>query len=144
MKNLCLIYNYAQHYRSDIFKLIDGTSQCEFVFGDKMDDVKKMDYSILSNFKKEVRNTTFIRKPFYYQKGSISLLKEKYTSFLILGDVRCLSTWAILFLAKFTRKRFICGRTVGMARKILYQPALNVYFSAWPMAHSFMEIMPEI
>ena len=63
---LCLIYNFAQHYRADIFKMMDTKLQCDFVFGDKMGDVKKMDYKLLSNFKREVENKIFIRKPLYY------------------------------------------------------------------------------
>ena len=45
---LCLIYNFAQHYRTDIFQLISETFNCDFLFGDSMADVKKMDYSLLS------------------------------------------------------------------------------------------------
>jgi glycosyltransferase involved in cell wall biosynthesis len=104
-KKVCLIYNYAQHYRTDIFKLMDKGISCDFVFGDKMDDVKKMDYSVLSHFKKEVENKTFIRKPIYYQKGVLSLLTERYSTYLILGDLYCLSTWIMLLLAKFYKKK---------------------------------------
>lgn len=102
---ICLIYNYAQHYRSNIFTLMDKNLQCDFVFGDKMDDVKKMDYSILSHFKKEVENKVFIRKPIYYQRGVLSLLKENYTTYLMLGEIYCLSTWLMLLLAKFSKKK---------------------------------------
>ena len=49
---ICLIYNYAQHYRIGIFKLLDQELSCDFYFGDQMDDVKKLDYSELKNFKK--------------------------------------------------------------------------------------------
>ena len=104
-KKVCLIYNYAQHYRTNIFTLMDKKIQCDFVFGNKMGDVKKMDYSTLSHFKKEVDNITFIRKPIYYQKGVISLLKENYTTYLILGDIHCLSTWLMLLLTKFSKKK---------------------------------------
>ena len=103
--NVCLIYNYAQHYRSNIFMLMDKKLQCDFVFGNKMDDVKKMDYSVLSHFKKEVKNITFIQKPFTYQKGVISLLYENYTTYIILGDTHSISTWILLLLARFTNKK---------------------------------------
>lgn len=102
---LCLIYNFAQHYRTNIFLLMDKELKCDFVFGDKMGDVKKLDYSILENFKKEVKNKKFLFKPLTYQKGVIQLLKEPYTTYLILGDVHCVSTWAMLFLARVVRKK---------------------------------------
>lgn len=44
---LCLIYNFAQHYRTSIFKLIDQEYDCDFFFGDSYLNVKKMDYSQL-------------------------------------------------------------------------------------------------
>jgi len=108
MKNrLCLIYNYAQHYRSEIFRLMDRELNCDFVFGDRMGDVKKLDYSILGNFKKEVKNKKFLFKPLTYQKGVIKLLREPYSKFIMLGDVHCISTWIMLVLIKIIRKKKI-------------------------------------
>ncbi len=101
----CLIYNYAQHYRADIFRLMDRELNCDFVFGDRMGDVKKLDYSILRNFKKEVKNKKFLFKPLTYQKGVLRLLREPYSTYLMLGDVHCISTWSMLFLAKIARKK---------------------------------------
>lgn len=106
MKNkICLIYNYAQHYRTDIFCLLDKELPMDFVFGDKYLDVKKMDYSLLKNFKKEVKNITVIKKPIYYQKGVLKLLFENYSSYLILGETICISTWLMLFLSKILNKK---------------------------------------
>ena len=36
----CLVYNYAQHYRGGVFKLLDKELQIESYFGDKMGDKK--------------------------------------------------------------------------------------------------------
>ena len=58
MKKVCIIYNFAQHYRASIFSLMDKEFDCDFVFGDKYLDVKKIDYSLLSNVH-EVRNIDF-------------------------------------------------------------------------------------
>jgi glycosyltransferase involved in cell wall biosynthesis len=104
-KKFCLIYNFAQHYRKSIFLLMDKELACDFVFGDKMGDVKKLDYILLPHFKKEVKNKTFIRPPFYYQQGAISLLKEGYTHYIMLGDLNCTSTWLMLFLIKLQRRK---------------------------------------
>jgi len=83
---------------------MDKELDCDFVFGDKMDDVKKMDYSLLSHFKKEVKNIT-IKKPLSFQKGVLSLLRENYTHYIILGQADCISTWFMLFLIRLQRKK---------------------------------------
>ncbi len=103
-KKICLIYNYAQHYRTNIFTLIDKELDCDFVFGDRMEDVKKMDYTLLSN-SMEVKNISLFRKPIYFQKGILKLLKKDYFAFIMLGEVFCLSTWLMLLLSKLFRKK---------------------------------------
>lgn len=129
-KKFCLIYNYAQHYRSNIFKLMDKELQCDFVFGDTMSDVKKMDYSELYHFKREVKNKIFLRKPLYYQKGVLSLLKENYTDFLILGDLHCISTWLMLFIAPFLRKKIYLWSHAWYGRESLVKTILKkIYFN---------------
>lgn len=106
-KSLCVIYNFAQHYRSNIFKLMNDEFHCDFIFGNKYLDVKKMDYSTLDNVK-EVENRRLFGH-WYFQKGIIHNL-WKYKQICFVGDVFCLSTWIMLFLAKFTHtKTFIWG-----------------------------------
>jgi len=104
-KRICLIYNYAQHYRTNIFMLMDRELPIDFVFGDKYLDVKKMDYSLLENFKEEVKNRKFLCDPFTYQSNVLSLLQSKYTTFLMLGDLHCVSTWLMLILGRVFRKK---------------------------------------
>lgn len=43
---LCIVYNFAAHYRQSIFKLIDDTFDCTWLFGKANQDIRKMDYSI--------------------------------------------------------------------------------------------------
>jgi glycosyltransferase involved in cell wall biosynthesis len=105
MNKICLIYNYAQHYRKNIFMLMDKELLCDFVFGDTMGDVKKLDYSVLFHFKKEIKNKTFLKRPLYWQKGVFSLLREDYTHFIMLGETICVSTWLMLFLIKLQGKK---------------------------------------
>lgn len=105
MKNkLCLIYNFAQHYRTSIFQLIDQTFECDFVFGDSMEDVRKMDYSLLRGHVKET-HTKRLWGGFYYQKGVPSLIGKNYDTFILLGESRALSTWLFLIKAKFYSKK---------------------------------------
>lgn len=100
----CLIYNYAQHYRAGIFTLLDKEIGVDFYFGDKMADVKKMDYSALTNFIKELKNVK-IFSSIYWQKGAISLFFKKYNKYIVLGEYYCLSTWILLLLCKFSNKK---------------------------------------
>jgi glycosyltransferase involved in cell wall biosynthesis len=104
-KKICLIYNFAQHYRKEIFMLMDKALACDFIFGDKMGDVKKLDYTLLLHFKKEVENKIFIKKPLYWQKGVLPLLKEDYTHYIVLGEVICISTWLMVWGARLKGKK---------------------------------------
>ena len=102
-RKTCLVYNFAQHYRLGIFKMLDKHS-CNFYFGNKMDDVKKINYRELSNFKKELKNIK-IYKSIYWQSGVLSLLNKKYTNFIFLGEYYCISTWIFLIMSKFYNKK---------------------------------------
>ena len=102
--NLLLISNIAPHYRAPIYKLIDKEFNCDFVFGDKVDNIKKMDYTQLNHQVTEVHNVFL--KHCYYQKGVPSFINKDYDTYLIIGDVRCISTWLFLFSSIFyPRKR---------------------------------------
>lgn len=95
---LCIIYNYAQHYRTGIFKLISNEFDADFFFGDSMADVKKMDYSVLNGTVHEVHVKRY--GGMSYQPGVIGLLRKKYSTFLMLGDTRSISTWIFLLISK--------------------------------------------
>lgn len=108
---LCIIYNFAQHYRANIFKLIDSTFDCEWYFGQTMADVKKMDYSILSHPVHEMKKRKF--GFFVYQSGVPSLIRKDFTHYLILPDTRSLSSWLFLFLSRFHSKKKVYIWTHG-------------------------------
>ncbi|CAL2060708.1 glycosyltransferase [Tenacibaculum sp. 190524A05c] len=134
MKKDCLIYNYAQHYRLGIFKLMDKEIQCDFYFGDKMGDVKKIDYKELKGFKKELKNISLISN-FYWQKGALGLLFKKYKRYILLGEYYCLSTWVFLLLAKLTSKKVVLWthgwygketKIIGFIKKIFFSLADDI------------------
>ncbi len=100
---LCLVYNYAQHYRTGIFKLISENYDCDFFFGDSMADIKKMDYSLLRGKVTEIH--VIRRFGLSFQKGVIRLLWRPYSKYLMLGDTRSVSTWLFLLLSKFFPKK---------------------------------------
>lgn len=106
---LCIIYNFAQHYRTNIFTLIDKVFETDFVFGDSMGDVKKMDYSLLHGNVIEVKTNKFIGG-WSWQPSIISYLFKEYDYYVLLGDTRSLSTWVFCLLAR------------------LYNPSKKIYF----------------
>lgn len=96
---LCLLLNFASHYRASIFQLIDRSFDCEWCFGDSASDIKKMDYSVLSGpvFESHTRK---LFAGWYWQPGILSKLRSQNTHFIITGDVRSLSTWTFCILAR--------------------------------------------
>lgn len=103
---LCIIYNFAQHYRSSIFKLIDNEFDCDWVFGDLMSDVKKMDYNLLQGKVTET-HTNRLMGGWYWQPGVLKKLLGDYSHYILLGETRALSTWLFCFLARlfFPKKK---------------------------------------
>ena len=99
---LCLIYNYAQHYRTSIFKLMSEELACDFLFGDTMSDVRKMDYSLLKGNVIET-HTKYVIGRWYWQPKVVSQLFKEYDHYIILGETRALSTWLFCILARILK-----------------------------------------
>lgn len=101
---LCIIYNFAQHYRTNIFALMDKTFSCDWVFGDSMSDVKKMDYSLLHG-KVTESHTRCILGGWYWQPKVISQLFNDYDHYILLGETCALSSWAFCILARLLKPK---------------------------------------
>lgn len=103
MAKICLIYNFAQHYRTNIFTLLDQQLDIDFVFGEKYLNVKKMDYSLLHHKVTEVK-TKHIVGPLDWQCGVIKQLFKGYDKFIMLGKPMSISTWVTLILGRLMGK----------------------------------------
>ncbi len=101
---VCLIYNFAQHYRTSIFKLIDQAYDCQYVFGDRYLNVKKMDYSLLKGEIYEVTTKKLFGK-FLYRPGVLKTLHQDFDCYLLLGEPYVLSTWLFCLKARFIYPR---------------------------------------
>ena len=101
---ICLIYNFAQHYRTSIFKLIDQEYDCSFVFGNEYLNIKKMDYSLLRGEVTEVP-TKRLSGGWLYRPGIQKYLRKDFDCYLILGESRALSTWLFCIKAKLFHPR---------------------------------------
>ena len=101
---LCIINNYAAHYRSSIFKLIDREFDCDFFFGKEYLDIKKMDYNQLRGNVTEVE-TIHLLGGITYRKGILKQLKKAYNSYLVLGETHSLSTWLFCIKARLFHRK---------------------------------------
>ena len=101
---IALIYNFAQHYRTNIFMLMDQEMDIDFYFGDHYLNVKKMDYSLLKHKVTEVKNIKL--GPFVWQSNTIRLAWANYDTYIMLGEPMCLSSWFVLILSRILGKRF--------------------------------------
>lgn len=90
--------NMAPHYRSAMYQLMDKEIGCDFCFGDKVGDIKKMDYSVLNGKVTELHNVFFPHG--YYQRGMMKMLSSDYDTYIICAEPRCLTTWTFLLCRK--------------------------------------------
>lgn len=113
---LCIILNIAPHYRKAIYQAIDNSFDCDWYAGDKVNDIKTLSPN-------EFKNCTIIQnkkiyKDNYIQKGLLLLLFDKrYKQFLITGDIRNITLWAFLLIAKLFWKKRIYTWTHGFNGK---------------------------
>lgn len=102
---ICFLFNYASHYRAPIYKLLNDNIDCDFYFGDKTyTPIKKLDYDLLSNFRREFTRIDLFNN-FYFLKGISSLLFKKYDVFILSGEPYCLSDWFLLIYCKLFKKK---------------------------------------
>lgn len=118
---LCIVYNFAAHYRGAVFEKIDQHYDCDWYFGQSNADIKKMDYARLKGNVMEMHISRW--NGLSFQKGVVGLLHKPYTTYLMLGDTRSVSTWLFLLLSKIYPKKKVYlwthgwyGKESGMER----------------------------
>lgn len=106
-KTKIAFYNrHAPHYRKAIYQLLDAELNVDFYFGDsRPGNIKKLDYSLLKNFKKEFKNYSF--KNFYIQKGLLEFINKDYDVYLTPGDFYNLYNWILLPVLRLKSKKII-------------------------------------
>ncbi|WP_341221448.1 glycosyltransferase [Polaribacter atrinae] len=107
MKNrICCIFNFPSHYRTSIFELMDQELNCDFYFADSTNtnNLKKIDYSVLRNFKKELKYYKVFGN-WNWMRGAVGLLRKPYKAYFLIGEPYCISTWFVLFIAKLLNKK---------------------------------------
>ena len=136
MKKIALIYNYAQHYRTNIFTLMDKDMNIDFYFGDDMGDVKKMDYSLIKHSIVEIHNSNI--GPFEWQSDVVKLAFKPYDSYIILAGPMSLSTWLFTICARIMGKQIIFwshgwygkeNKIQKLIKKIFFRlPSINLLY----------------
>jgi len=105
MKGICCIFNLAPHYNAPIYSLIDKEIGADFYLGNRVSSsIKLMNYEELTGFRKKLKYIPLIGN-FYYQKGVVQLFLKPYKHYIITGEPYCVSTWIILVLLRFTKKK---------------------------------------
>lgn len=116
MLRILLIGNIASHYRASIYQLMDKEMGCDFCFGDKWGDIKKMDYSTLNGKVSEVHNTLW--HGIEYQRGVQKLLLSDYDAYILYAGTHCVSSWLFLVVKRlFFPKKKVYAWSHGMLGK---------------------------
>lgn len=83
---------------------MDQELDIDFYYGDnRPGNIKPFDVASLKNFKGWFHNINC--GPFYWQKGALNLLRSDYDAIITPGDTYCLSSWALMLLAKCFKKK---------------------------------------
>lgn len=105
---ICGIFNFAPHYRLPVYKLMGESLGTDFYFCDKLpytDSIKKIDYSLLPTFKKELKLST--TRWYTMWKGMISIAFKPYDVYIITPDYRNISQIVFLLICKILGKKVV-------------------------------------
>jgi glycosyltransferase involved in cell wall biosynthesis len=114
--NIAIVYHYAAHYRLGIFQELMQTKDIDYtLISDKgsRNNIKTIDpkYSQLTIKEGGVRwlfvkNRTFIKNKFLYQKGLLSIFRNNdFDGAIFLGNIYYISTWICVLYLKLKRKK---------------------------------------
>ena len=108
MTKICCIFNYAPHYRSAVYRMMEDVLSCHFYFGNNVrSNIRKIDYPIFNHEVKELKSIWFFNRV-YWIAGSARLLFKPYNTYLLTGEIHCLTNWVILAFGRiFGKKVFL-------------------------------------
>lgn len=103
---ICFILNFAPHYRSEIYLLLEEELNARFYFANETlaKNLRKMDYTSFGRYPKELKFKKLFGN-FNWISGSIGLVfKSHFKKFIITGEPFCISSWFVMIFAKFLGK----------------------------------------
>lgn len=135
---LCIIYNFAQHYRASIFRLLDEEFDCDFYFGESYLDIKKMDYSLLKGHVTEQKAIKIGSAT--CRMGTVPLLCKDYDAYIVLGEIRVVSVWMFTLLGRlFYHKKRIYFWTHGWyGKETGLSKVISAFFNKLPNGGLFL------
>ena len=132
---VCGIFNFAPHYRLPIYKLMSERLGADFYFCDRLpytNSIKKIDYSQLTTFKKELKLGNIRSRSLW--KGMYKLAFKPYDIYIITPDHRSPSQWLFLLACKLLGKKVV-GWWHGIA------PGYNSKGKEWRERKSFFRLL---
>lgn len=105
---VCGIFNFAPHYRLPIYKQMGEQLGIDFYFCDRLsytDSIKKIDYSLLPTFKKELKLKKIRSRNIW--SGMLKLAFKPYDMYIITPDYRSPSQWLFLLACKLMGKKVV-------------------------------------
>jgi len=102
---LASVFNYAPHYRENVFLKMERDLDCDFYFGDiEEGNIKMINIKL---FKKKINNLRTIKVlyKFNWIKGTVPLLFKNYKVYILTADLFILSNWLFLILNIFFKKK---------------------------------------
>ena len=110
---LLVVCNNAPLYRKGIFSLIDQTYNCDWLFGEALDDIKQFDVKLLRGKVSIKKRVSMFGGKAYWQKGVIKQLFKGYSHYILLGEERCISTWLFILMARLCPSKKVYFWTHG-------------------------------
>jgi glycosyltransferase involved in cell wall biosynthesis len=106
-EQVCCIFNFAPHYRTEIYLKMEQELNCIFYFGnDTVAKIKKMDYGLFARRPSELKYVKIFSQ-LNWLSGSVPLLLRPYKKYILTGEPYCLSTWLFLLLSRIFRKKVL-------------------------------------
>jgi glycosyltransferase involved in cell wall biosynthesis len=102
----CCIFNFAPHYRAEIYLALEKELDCTFFFGNETfaKNLKKMDYSLFLKSPKELKFVKLLGH-FNWIKGSVNLVfNRNFSKFIIVGEPFCISSWVLMIWCRLMGK----------------------------------------
>lgn len=102
---ICCFFNYASHYREEIYLKMEKELDANFYFGDvENGKIKKTDYQLFKGKIKEL-HTIRLFSNFVIVKKSLLLVFKPYSIYIITGEYYNISTWYIMLLNRLLGKK---------------------------------------
>lgn len=97
-RKICCFFNFASHYREEIYLKMEKELDADFYFGDiENGKIEKIDYRL---FKRKINEFHTIRlfSNFVIVKKALFLVFKPYSNYIITGEYYNISTWLMMMI----------------------------------------------